>query len=127
VPYGGRCGALPATTHHDEPEGSEHRVRSGRRPRLDGIEATRSITATLPDVRVVILTTYDLDEYVYDALRCGASGFLLKDVPAAHLADAVRIVADGGALLAPTVTPTNDRAFRPGIPGRRNATGCWRH
>jgi len=127
VPYGGRCGALPATTHHDEPEGSEHRVRSGRRPRLNGIEATRSITATLPDVRVVILTTYDLDEYVYDALRCGASGFLLKDVPAAHLADAVRIVADGGALLAPTVTPTNDRAFRPGIPGRRNATGCWRH
>jgi DNA-binding NarL/FixJ family response regulator len=75
-----------------------------RMPRLDGIDATRSITATLPGTRVIILTTYDLDEYVFDALRAGACGFLLKDVRAAELADAVRTVIDGGALLAPTIT-----------------------
>ena len=75
-----------------------------RMPRLDGIEATRSITATLPGTRVIILTTYDLDEYVFDALRAGACGFLLKDVRVAELADAVRTVIDGGAMLAPTVT-----------------------
>ena len=75
-----------------------------RMPRLDGIEATRSITNTLPGTRVIILTTYDLDEYVFDALRAGACGFLLKDVRTAELADAVRTVNDGGALLAPTVT-----------------------
>ncbi len=75
-----------------------------RMPRLDGIRATRSITGTLPDTRVLMLTTYDLDEYVFDALRSGACGFLLKDVKAAQLAEAVRTVVDGGALLAPTVT-----------------------
>jgi DNA-binding NarL/FixJ family response regulator len=75
-----------------------------RMPRLDGIEATRSITNTPPGTRVIILTTYDLDEYVFDALRAGACGFLLKDVRTAELADAVRTVNDGGALLAPTVT-----------------------
>jgi len=69
----------------------------------------------------VILTTYDLDEYVYGALRGGASGFLLKDAPAAHLVDAVRVVADGGALLAPTVTRRMIAQFarRPG-PGERD-------
>ena len=75
-----------------------------RMPHLDGIEATRSITATLPSTRVIILTTYDLDEYVFEALRAGAYGFLLKDVRSAELANAVRTVSDGGALLAPTVT-----------------------
>ena len=75
-----------------------------RMPHLDGIEATRSITHTLPATRVIILTTYDLDEYVFEALRAGACGFLLKDVRAAELANAVRTVSDGGALLAPTVT-----------------------
>jgi DNA-binding NarL/FixJ family response regulator len=75
-----------------------------RMPRLDGIAATRSITGALPGTRVLMLTTYDLDEYVFDALRAGACGFLLKDVRAAQLADAVRTVVDGGALLAPTVT-----------------------
>jgi DNA-binding NarL/FixJ family response regulator len=59
-----------------------------RMPRLDGIEATHAIIKAVPDVRVLILTTYDLDQYVYDALRAGASGFLLKDVPADRLADA---------------------------------------
>jgi len=75
-----------------------------RMPRLDGIEATRAIAAALAEVRVLILTTYDLDEHVYEALRAGASGFLLKDVRADHLVDAVHTVANGGGLLAPAVT-----------------------
>ena len=72
-------------------------------PELDGIAATREITARY-DARVLVLTTYDLDEYVYDALQAGASGFLLKDTPPEQLADGIRAVADGEALLAPTVT-----------------------
>jgi len=75
-----------------------------RMPRLDGIAATRRILADLPATRVLILTTYDLDRYVYAALRAGASGFLLKDAPADDLVDGVRIVARGDALLAPQVT-----------------------
>jgi DNA-binding NarL/FixJ family response regulator len=76
-----------------------------RMPRMDGIEATRRLVdAGAGRPRVLILTTFDLDEYVYDALRAGASGFLLKDVTAERLFDAVRVVAAGGALLAPTVT-----------------------
>ncbi|KAB2362801.1 response regulator [Actinomadura montaniterrae] len=76
-----------------------------RMPGMDGIEATRRIVASGADrPRVLILTTFDLDEYVYDALRAGASGFLLKDVTAERLFDAVRVVADGDALLAPAVT-----------------------
>jgi len=74
-----------------------------RMPGMDGIEATRRLTGT-GGPRVLILTTFDLDEYVYDALRAGASGFLLKDVTAERLFDAVRVVAAGEALLAPTVT-----------------------
>lgn len=76
-----------------------------RMPRLGGIEATRRVTA--PDgatVKVLVLTTFDLDEYVYEALRAGASGFLLKDASAAELAQAVRVVAAGEALLAPNIT-----------------------
>jgi DNA-binding NarL/FixJ family response regulator len=75
-----------------------------RMPGTDGIEATKQLTATTTGPRVIILTTFDLDEYVYDALRAGASGFLLKDVTAERLFDAVRVVAAGEALLAPTVT-----------------------
>ncbi|MGI5326749.1 response regulator [Actinomadura nitritigenes] len=76
-----------------------------RMPGTDGIEATRRIVASGADrPRVLILTTFDLDEYVYDALRAGAGGFLLKDVTAERLFDAVRVVADGDALLAPAVT-----------------------
>ena len=75
-----------------------------RMPRLDGIEATRRITA-LPDApRVLVLTTFDLDEYVVEALRAGASGFLLKDVPADDLVAAVRVVHRGEAIVAPRVT-----------------------
>ena len=80
-----------------------------RMPTMDGIEATARLTAAasdgrVPVPRVVILTTFDLDEHVYDALSAGASGFLLKDVTAERLFDAVRVVAAGDALLAPTVT-----------------------
>jgi len=76
-----------------------------RMPTMDGVEATARLTAgDGPVPRVVILTTFDLDEHVYDALSAGASGFLLKDVTAERLFDAVRVVAAGGALLAPTVT-----------------------
>ncbi|WP_406288593.1 response regulator [Embleya sp. NBC_00896] len=76
-----------------------------RMPVLDGLAATRQITADAgATTRVLVLTTFDLDEYVYEALRAGASGFLLKDASAIQLAHAVRVVAAGEALLAPTVT-----------------------
>ena len=77
-----------------------------RMPGVDGLEATREITADpdLADVKVLVLTTFDLDEYVFDALRSGASGFLLKDTEPVELLRALRVVADGEALLAPTVT-----------------------
>ena len=74
-----------------------------RMPELDGIQATREITSRYP-ARVLVLTTDDLDEYVYDALQAGASGFLLKDAPPAQLTDGIRAIAAGEALLAPTVT-----------------------
>jgi len=75
-----------------------------RMPNLDGIEATRRITGAAQGARVLILTTFDLDEYVYEALCAGASGFLLKDAPPEELVHAVRVVAVGDALLAPSVT-----------------------
>jgi DNA-binding NarL/FixJ family response regulator len=77
-----------------------------RMPVLDGIEATRRIVDAQPATRVLILTTFGLDTYVYDALRAGASGFMLKDAPPEEIAAAVRIVASGEALLAPAVTRT---------------------
>jgi DNA-binding NarL/FixJ family response regulator len=75
-----------------------------RMPGLDGLEATRRISAMDVHAKVLVLTTFDQDEYVYEALRAGASGFLLKDASARELADAVRVVAAGEALLAPKVT-----------------------
>jgi DNA-binding NarL/FixJ family response regulator len=77
-----------------------------RMPVLDGLEATRAIAADreLADLRVIMLTTFDLDEYVFDALQAGASGFLLKDVEPSELRNAVRVVARGEALLSPSVT-----------------------
>jgi DNA-binding NarL/FixJ family response regulator len=75
-----------------------------RMPTMDGLEATRRVLAQNPDCRVIMLTTFDLDRYVYAALAAGASGFLLKDVTAAHLAAAVRLVNTGDALLAPSIT-----------------------
>jgi len=75
-----------------------------RMPELNGIEATREVVAADGRTKVLVLTTFDLDEYVYQALRAGASGFLLKDASARQLADGVRVVAAGEALLAPSVT-----------------------
>ncbi|MFI9809629.1 response regulator [Streptomyces sp. NPDC052301] len=75
-----------------------------RMPELNGIDATREIVAADAAAKVLVLTTFDLDEYVYQALRAGASGFLLKDASARQLADGVRVVASGEALLAPSVT-----------------------
>jgi DNA-binding NarL/FixJ family response regulator len=90
-----------------------------RMPELDGIAATRAITATTDAARVLVLTTYDLDEYVYDALQAGASGFLLKDTPPSQLADGIRAVASGEALLAPTVTRRLIEEFARVGPARR--------
>jgi DNA-binding NarL/FixJ family response regulator len=75
-----------------------------RMPRLDGIEATRRLTADAEGIRVLILTTFGLDDYVYEALRAGASGFMLKDAPPEELLAAVEVVARGDALIAPAVT-----------------------
>jgi DNA-binding NarL/FixJ family response regulator len=75
-----------------------------RMPRLDGLEATRRIVADGAGARILILTTFEEDEYIYDALQAGASGFVLKDASAAELINAIRVVAGGDALLAPSVT-----------------------
>jgi DNA-binding NarL/FixJ family response regulator len=92
-----------------------------RMPEMDGIEATRRIVGADgdPPVKVLMLTTFDLDEYVYDALRAGASGFLLKDVPADQLVAGIRLVAQGDALLAPSVTRRLIQEFSRSAPGRR--------
>ncbi len=84
-----------------------------RMPGIDGLEATRRIVANpdLAGTRVIVLTTFERDEYVFDALRLGASGFLLKDTPPARLIEAMQTVVDGGALLAPSVTRTLIREF----------------
>ncbi|MDX6516869.1 MAG: hypothetical protein QOH73_2535 [Gaiellaceae bacterium] len=75
-----------------------------RMPGRDGLEATREILSEMPETHVLILTTFDLNEYVYEAMKAGASGFLLKDVPRSQLIEGVRTVADGDALLAPAIT-----------------------
>ena len=106
----------PGTTVVGEASDGQDAIASARRlrpdvvlmdirmPVLDGIEATRRIVRAQPATRVLILTTFGLDSYVYDALRAGASGFMLKDAPPEEIAGAVRIVASGEALLAPAVT-----------------------
>ncbi|MEO5899368.1 MAG: response regulator transcription factor [Ilumatobacteraceae bacterium] len=101
-----------------------------RMPHVDGIEATRRINLAADPPHVLILTTFDLDDYVYAALRAGASGFLLKDAPAEQLVDAVRVIARGDALLAPSVTRRliEEVARRPTVdaasvaPGLRDLT-----
>ena len=99
-------------------------VMDVRMPAMDGIEATRRLTAADPPARVLILTTFDLDEYVYEALRAGASGFLLKDRPPEELVAAVRVVAAGEALLAPSGHAPADRGVRAaGRRRRRTARG----
>jgi DNA-binding NarL/FixJ family response regulator len=91
-----------------------------RMPQLDGLEATRRILAADSTARILILTTFDLDEYVYEALRSGASGFVLKDDPPEQLLAAIRVVADGEALLSPAITKRVIKQFtripRPGSP-----------
>jgi DNA-binding NarL/FixJ family response regulator len=88
-----------------------------RMPNVDGVEATRQLVEAGSPARILILTTFDLDEYVYDALRAGASGFLLKDVQPAQLVDAVRVVSAGEALLAPSVTRRLLDRFADALPG----------
>jgi len=96
-----------------------------RMPKMDGIEACRTLRDRHPDTRVMMLTTFDLHDHVHAALRAGASGFMLKDAPAEQLVDAIRIVASGDALLAPSITqalideiarqPLGDRTSYPGV------------
>jgi DNA-binding NarL/FixJ family response regulator len=88
-----------------------------RMPGMDGIAATASITAAGPAPKVLILTTFDLDEYVFSGLKAGASGFLLKDAPPADLLTAIRTVAGGDAVLAPTATRRLIDQFVPLLPG----------
>ena len=92
-----------------------------RMPGMNGIEATRRILLSGVESRVLILTTFDLDEYVYEALRAGAGGFLLKDATARQLVDGVRVIAAGEALLAPDRDAPAARAVRPLSPSRRRA------
>ncbi|GAA4560795.1 response regulator transcription factor [Planotetraspora kaengkrachanensis] len=87
-----------------------------RMPVLDGVEATRRLTRTQAGVRVLVLTTFDLDEYVYHAMRAGAAGFLLKSVPREHLVAGIRTVAGGDALLAPAITRRLLEEFLNGPP-----------
>ena len=99
-----------------------------RMPRVNGIDATRAIrsNAALADVQVLILTTFDLDEYVYDALSAGAGGFLLKDAEPDEIASAVRVVAAGEALIEPSITRRLIETFvaaRPGVPAGDAARG----
>ena len=100
----------------DEAEDGEQAVRLANRenpdvvlmdvrmPAIDGLEATRQITEANQDIRVIVLTTFDVDDYVYGALRAGASGFLLKDAEGDQLIEAIRVVASGEALIAPSIT-----------------------
>jgi DNA-binding NarL/FixJ family response regulator len=84
-----------------------------RMPNLDGIEATKRIVASTSHTRVLVLTTFDLDEYIYGAVRAGASGFLLKDVRPPELIDAIRVIANGNALLGPTAIERLLTRFTP--------------
>ena len=88
-----------------------------RMPGVDGLEATRRIVASGSRSRIIVLTTYDADEYVFAALRAGASGFMLKDVRPAELVEAIRVVARGDALLAPSVTRRLLDRFAGALPG----------
>ena len=91
-------------------------VMDVRMPRLDGVEATRRICAAGDRPRVLMLTTFDLDEYAFDGLRAGASGFLLKDVPSEQLVAGIRVVAEGEALLAPSITRRLIQEFAAAAP-----------
>lgn len=87
-----------------------------RMPGLDGIEATRRIVSAHPEIRIIILTTFDLDEYAFGGLNAGASGFLLKDAPAADLIQAIRTVAGGEAIVSPRITQRMLEMYRGTLP-----------
>ena len=93
-----------------------------RMPKVDGIEATRRVASLPHPPRILVLTTFDLDDVVYDALRAGASGFLLKDAPEERLITAIRVVADGGSLFAPSVTRRLIEEFARRAPTRATPT-----
>ncbi|MEU5691048.1 response regulator transcription factor [Actinosynnema sp. NPDC020468] len=97
-----------------------------RMPGTDGLQATRRICAELPDVKVLVLTTFDVDEYVFEALRAGASGFLLKDTDPVDLLNGIRLVAAGDALLAPSVTRRLIAEFAARPEHRRPEPGALR-
>jgi DNA-binding NarL/FixJ family response regulator len=94
-----------------------------RMPDMDGVEATRRIVESGSGSRVIILTTFDLDEYVYSALRAGASGFLLKDTPPAELLSAIRAVAAGDAVVAPSITKRLLTAYAKRLPAHAPGSG----
>ena len=110
----------PAAVHAHRPDVVLMDIRM---PRVDGLSATRTLTAMPDPPRVVVLTTFDLDDYVFRALQAGASGFLLKDTPPRRLVEAVRVVASGEAMLSPSVTTRLLRHFTAayGDGGRRAA------
>ena len=91
-----------------------------RMPEVDGVEATRRLTESGDPPKILVLTTFDLDEVVYDALRAGASGFLLKDAPEQRLTTAIRVVAEGGSMFAPSVTRRLIEEFSGRPPARPN-------
>jgi DNA-binding NarL/FixJ family response regulator len=95
-----------------------------RMPQMDGLEATRRLAKNDPDARVLILTMFDLDEYVFDALRAGASGFLLKDRPPEELVAAVRVVASGDSLACALRHPAADRGVLQASAARRGSAGA---
>jgi DNA-binding NarL/FixJ family response regulator len=95
-----------------------------RMPEIDGVEATRLITASASDARIIILTTFDLDEYVYAGLRAGASGFMLKDAPPGELLSAIRSVANGDAVVAPRVTRRLLSTFSHRLPAPAGAASA---